>query len=214
MQVARQLCCCRRRKHGETTLKNPFLNQPKRGKMTDLNTTPAVVAATSSRDDSPDPTVSALRDSVAQKGENSYYYAHAKKIQVPEGAKVVEGPGLVTGGPPRLIERSVSTKSTGAGRWTAIKNYSWCDETATVRVYVPLDQLPAGVASEDVSCEFLEKSATLRVVTSSGPQLLKMDSLYGEIVPEASTFRLTKTKITLTMKKKSEYSWFQLGSQK
>ena len=45
----------------------------------------------------------ALLDSIKQKGDHSYYYAHKPRDLPPEDAKVLEGVGIVTGGPPQLL---------------------------------------------------------------------------------------------------------------
>ena len=47
----------------------------------------------------------ALQANIKRKGQYSYYYAHAKREteEEKEGIKL-EGPGIVTGGPPVLLK--------------------------------------------------------------------------------------------------------------
>uniref|UniRef100_A0A7S3UK11 Uncharacterized protein n=1 Tax=Oxyrrhis marina TaxID=2969 RepID=A0A7S3UK11_OXYMA len=79
---------------------------------------------------------SALRANIKEKGANSYYYAHAKPPEIPAHAKVVSGPGLITGGPPELISRDESIdKPAGKPRITVTK-FSWLDDGDKVKIYV------------------------------------------------------------------------------
>ena len=45
----------------------------------------------------------ALIASIRERPEMSYYYAHGRKYDCPEEAKIMEGHGIITGGPPELI---------------------------------------------------------------------------------------------------------------
>ena len=58
------------------------------------------------------PEDNALQANIKKKGQYSYYYAHAKKEgeELKEGIKV-EGPGIVTGGPPVLLKSQKSDVS-------------------------------------------------------------------------------------------------------
>ena len=40
-------------------------------------------------------------------GENAYYFAHNRHFEIPEDAKIISGPGLVTGGSPEKIQDSL-----------------------------------------------------------------------------------------------------------
>mmetsp|Transcript_16319 Transcript_16319/g.15666 ORF Transcript_16319/g.15666 Transcript_16319/m.15666 type:complete len:87 (-) Transcript_16319:344-604(-) len=53
---------------------------------------------------------SALRASIKEYGQNSYYYAHAKKKVDLEGAEIFKGDGLIYGGDPVLLGKKESTK--------------------------------------------------------------------------------------------------------
>lgn len=113
---------------------------------------------------------SALGQNRAKKGDQSYYYAHGENWNVPQNAKVLSGPGLVTGGPPRKIEPATGHELGGSDEDAAaaealaelrsqivrlekelidargggvgrISKYSWVDEEAKVKVY--LEGIPA-----------------------------------------------------------------------
>lgn len=49
---------------------------------------------------------SALRHNIETKGKNAYYYAHNRDFHIPQNAKVVTGPGIITGGAPQLLSRT------------------------------------------------------------------------------------------------------------
>lgn len=123
-------------------------------------------------------TSSALRQSIARYGSNSYYYAHAPLpgAQQAGEVKVISGPGVVTGGPPVLLERrkaeegeetpgakrfasadeAAHTAASGniPGAYKAVQSYMWTDEGASVRVYVPLEKLVESPKAGDAELRF------------------------------------------------------------
>eukprot|EP00931_Biecheleriopsis_adriatica_P004069 TRINITY_DN105792_c0_g1_i1.p1 TRINITY_DN105792_c0_g1~~TRINITY_DN105792_c0_g1_i1.p1 ORF type:complete len:188 (-),score=34.28 TRINITY_DN105792_c0_g1_i1:93-656(-) len=155
---------------------------------------------------------SALRQNIEKKGENAYYYAHSRKFEVPPDAKVVSGPGLVTGGAPVKIETESSSVDTSE-KSKAIRNFSWADDGAKVKIYL---QLPDGVLvdASQATCDFDSRSVSAQVVPKSGAShVFKMEPLKAEIVPEKSTFRtnIEKAKVTITLqKKKTDQTWYDL----
>ncbi len=42
-------------------------------------------------------------------GENAYYFAHNRHFEIPQDAKIISGPGLVTGGSPEKIQELVDS---------------------------------------------------------------------------------------------------------
>ena len=71
--------------------------------------------------------LSALKENQATKGNNSYYYAHTREWST-EGAKVVSGPGIITGGQPVLLQTSPSPDASSEVKaavkpFTAITKY-------------------------------------------------------------------------------------------
>merc|ERR1719486_1411338 len=79
---------------------------------------------------------SALQQDLDRKGDNAYYFAHNRKFEVPEDAKVITGPGLITGGAPVLLEVGADTGGKEEDKVAWLKEYSWADSGAKVKVYV------------------------------------------------------------------------------
>ncbi|CAJ1400847.1 unnamed protein product [Effrenium voratum] len=155
---------------------------------------------------------SALRENIQKKGENAYYYAHNRKFEVPADAKVISGPGLVTGGPPVKLDIEANAPSADKPL-EAIRNFSWTDDGGKVKVYL---QLPDGTLQDasQVTCDFQPHSFHVQVSQDKGARYMcKMDPLYGEVVPESCSFRssLEKSKVTVTLtKKKKDQTWYDL----
>eukprot|EP00440_Ansanella_granifera_P059136 gb/GFBE01064100.1/.p1 GENE.gb/GFBE01064100.1/~~gb/GFBE01064100.1/.p1 ORF type:complete len:192 (+),score=42.39 gb/GFBE01064100.1/:1-576(+) len=157
---------------------------------------------------------SALRQNIEKKGENAYYYAHNRKFEVPADAKVVSGPGLVTGGAPVKLETAAADANSSEQKTQAIRNFSWADDGAKVKIYL---QLPEGVLrdSSQVTCDFDSRSFHAKVASqkSGAVHAFKAEPLTGEIVPEKSTFKANteKARVTVTLqKKKRDEAWHEL----
>lgn len=160
---------------------------------------------------------SALRQNIADKGENAYYFAHNREFVVPSDAKVVSGPGLVTGGAPTLLSAGTSSGSIGeevGGRIEWIKDFSWADSGEKVKVYV---QLPLGVLEKEdqVTVDFRTNGLDVNARATSGSVAIyrcKIDPLSADIVPDECSFRvaLGKSKVTLMLKKRRDHTWYDL----
>ncbi|CAJ1444795.1 unnamed protein product, partial [Effrenium voratum] len=109
---------------------------------------------------------SALRENIQKKGENAYYYAHNRKFEVPADAKVISGPGLVTGGPPVKLDIEANAPSADKPL-EAIRNFSWTDDGGKVKVYL---QLPDGTLQDasQVTCDFQPHSFHVQVSQDKG----------------------------------------------
>ena len=158
---------------------------------------------------------SALKHNQETKGTNSYYYAHTRSYEVPEDAKVVSGPGLITGGAPVLIEAAdASPSSTGSPAKKAvietIRNYAWSEEDNVVKVSV--DGGDAAAASEEnTECDFKEDSFTLRIKLSEAKILQLQVSLKKSVDPSKCKFRISKGKgVRVTLAKKETGKWYDL----
>ncbi|OEH80031.1 uncharacterized protein LOC34618330 [Cyclospora cayetanensis] len=176
---------------------------------------------------------SALRSSIAKYGSNSYYYAHAPLPAASEEAKKIEGPGIVTGGPPALLARGpseptrpISSKDAAeeaiGGRRvpaaTSLRRYSWADSKRTVKVYLSLQNIRPGeeadgpFTAEKVAVQFASDRVALAIERPSGLYLLTIQRTYGGIIPSESAVSISEAKITLTLRKEEEgLTWFNLS---
>ena len=80
----------------------------------------------------------ALKHNQVTKGNNSYYYAHTRDYEVPENAIIREGPGIITGGAPKLIAASPPPESSATNSPRAptkpIDKYLLVDEDEKIQV--------------------------------------------------------------------------------
>jgi hypothetical protein len=157
---------------------------------------------------------SALQDNVDRKGENAYYHAHTRHFEVPEDAKVITGPGLITGGKPVLLEAGAVTVDVGAeDRTVWLKDYSWADTSSKVKVYVPVPDgmLPAEGADALVETDYkaLQVDLTIKVKPQ---QRLKIEKLNAELKVESCSTRVepSKNRIVLQLVKKKDTTWYNL----
>eukprot|EP00930_Biecheleria_cincta_P004911 TRINITY_DN105838_c0_g1_i1.p1 TRINITY_DN105838_c0_g1~~TRINITY_DN105838_c0_g1_i1.p1 ORF type:complete len:288 (+),score=56.71 TRINITY_DN105838_c0_g1_i1:120-983(+) len=161
---------------------------------------------------------SALQENVDRKGENAYYFAHNRKFEVPPDAKVITGPGLITGGAPTLIEAGTTTvDASEEDRTVYLKDYSWSDSTGKVKVYVPIPEgiLPASGADEIVDISFAAHQVEL-TVKSRPRQRLKIEKLNAELKVDSCSSRVEahKNRIVLQLAKKRETTWYSLTKGK
>eukprot|EP00931_Biecheleriopsis_adriatica_P035604 TRINITY_DN20504_c0_g1_i1.p1 TRINITY_DN20504_c0_g1~~TRINITY_DN20504_c0_g1_i1.p1 ORF type:complete len:304 (+),score=75.57 TRINITY_DN20504_c0_g1_i1:123-914(+) len=157
---------------------------------------------------------SALQQNVESKGENAYYFAHNRKFEVPPDAKVITGPGLITGGAPMLIEAgAVTVDATEEERTVYLKDYSWSDSTGKVKVYVPVPEgiLPADGADAIVDTIFSSSQVDL-TIKSRPRQKLKIEKLNAELNTDSCSARVEahKNRIVLQLAKKRETTWYSL----
>lgn len=162
---------------------------------------------------------SALQEDLDRRGDNAYYYAHSRKFEVPEDAKVISGPGLITGGAPVLLEMGTETiEDSDRDRTMWLKDYSWVDSGAKVKVYVPLAEgvLPAEGADSIVEASY--NVSNLDVTIMARPkQRLKIEKLNADIKPESCTTRVEakKNRIVLQLaKKRDTITWYNLTKSK
>jgi hypothetical protein len=156
---------------------------------------------------------SALKHNQETKGTNSYYYAHTRSFEVPSDAKVVSGPGLITGGAPVLLESTKSESEESPAKKTvieSIRNYAWSEEDNVVKVSI--DGGDAASASEaNTECDFNEDSFTLRIKLSEAKILQLQVTLKKNVDPSKCKFRISKGKgVRLTLTKKETGKWYDL----
>jgi len=168
----------------------------------------------------------AVNTSICSRGDSSYYHAHRRKADLPEEHRIVSG-----GAPQKLGESSellpepkapgkaiVTEEGEEPGRSERpISNYAWGDEKDTVKIYISAESEPKAIASAgdgkagEVEVDWQPRSVKLRVRAEKFDWVLELGRIYYEIVPEESKFRVSKGKrVTLTLKKKEQFTWLKL----
>jgi len=156
---------------------------------------------------------SKLFNSIDTYGTNSYYYAHNREFVVPEDAKIVEGPGIITGGAPVKLGEGAPISVSVIRR--KIERYSWCDDESKVRVYIDDSNILPLISesSERVSCTFDSQSFNLEIkVSDREVYAFNGSELSEEIDPASSTFKVSLGKrVTITLQKKNpDTKWHNL----
>jgi len=161
--------------------------------------------------------VSALEHNIKTKKESSYYYAHAYKFDKKEAdndAKVISGPGIITGGDPVLLAKSV--KSVEAIKETKIfTKYIFYDDDKFVVVKIDLpDEIKDVVKDDCIEINFHERALNMKVnIPDNDPYLFVVKKLNQKIIPEESSVKLVKSKIVLNIRKKDEdEEWNKLSA--
>lgn len=155
----------------------------------------------------------ALRQNISQKGENAYYFAHNRHFEIPEDAKIISGPGLVTGGSPERIQNN-DADLIKEERVEWIKDYAWADAGAKVKVYIEVPLAP-GASDDSASATFDTRSFVLDIA-GEPRRKLKVDKLSADIKPEESKVRVeaAKGRVTVVLAKKRDNTWRSLVLQK
>jgi len=153
---------------------------------------------------------SALQENVDRKGENAYYFAHTRSFEVPPDAKIISGPGLITGGAPVLLEAGHALE---VPEHVWLKEYSWSDSKDKVKVYVPVPEglLPGDGADGLVEFEYEAKRVAL-TINSKPKRKLQIDKLAEDIATEQCTARVEahKNRIVMQLAKKKHVMWHTL----
>lgn len=163
-----------------------------------------------------DSNVSALEHNIKSKGEFSYYYAHGRKFENKEQqqGKTIQGPGIITGGDPVLLEKSTRTVEV-IKEPKKFTKYIFYDDDKFVKIQI---EIPADIKDtindECINITFQERSFDLRVdVPNSDPYLMSIKKLHQKIVPEESKAKIVKGKINISLKKKNEdEEWDKLNA--
>ncbi|CAG9327990.1 unnamed protein product [Blepharisma stoltei] len=153
----------------------------------------------------------ALMESIKKKGDKSYYYAHApRNIDIPEEAKVLEGVGIVTGGPPVLITKDAPAEAARqvTPQIVNIRNYSWAEDDDKVTLYINFEE---EVKAELISCTFNTKEFALTYDFSEAEtRKLILKNLTHNIDPSQSNYKIRKSRITVNLKKTEIEKWYKL----
>lgn len=144
--------------------------------------------------------LSALRENIARKGTNSYYYAHGHKVDGPQWDGSLE---------PRLLSRTASTDTTSTSSvpTTPITDYAWGDETSKVVIYIEHEGVHA-IPDDQIICSIDNNIFDFKFTLNSKTYQLYIDNLHDEI--ESVSYKKKENKFTVSLKKKSPVSWYQL----
>jgi hypothetical protein len=163
-----------------------------------------------------DKNVSALEHNIKTKKGNSYYYAHAYKFDAKTAAeqgKVIAGPGIITGGDPVLLQKSIKPVEI-IKEPKKFTKYIFYDDEQNVVIKIDLPEECKDISEECLEVNFGERSLDLRVnVPNSDPYLYTVKKLFQKIVPEQSSTKIVKGKIVITIRKKNEdEEWTKLSA--
>mmetsp|Transcript_11403 Transcript_11403/g.23332 ORF Transcript_11403/g.23332 Transcript_11403/m.23332 type:complete len:167 (+) Transcript_11403:582-1082(+) len=142
--------------------------------------------------------VSALRDNIAHKGRNAYYYAHAHKADGPEWDQKEE---------PRLLK----TESKGEEEdkplvpASPITDYAYSDEDKKLKIYISLEGV-GELQDGDIDLQFTRTSFTLTVMNyKDANHKLAFARLFEEI--ENCTVKKKPNKLIVVLTKVEEKAW-------
>lgn len=160
--------------------------------------------------------ISALEHNIKSKGEFSYYYAHGRKFEnkEQEQGKVIEGPGIITGGEPVLLEKSRKPVEI-IKEPKKFTKYAFYDDDKFVKIQIEIPaEIKDKVIDECININFQERSFDLKVdVLNSDPYLMSIKKLHQKIVPEESKAKIVKGKVVISLKKKNEdEEWDKLNA--
>nr|CEO95454.1 hypothetical protein PBRA_004180 [Plasmodiophora brassicae]SPR00327.1 unnamed protein product [Plasmodiophora brassicae] len=147
--------------------------------------------------------VSALRDSVAKKGSNSYYYAW-NNLDLSREHEFR----------PRLVKAGAAATSVPARPTVTIAKYAWSDDGKAVRVYVDLEGV-GSLPADNVRSQFSARSFSIEVGDLNGTDYrLAVVELDGEAVPERCAVRVKPNMVVVSLHKaKPEHKWFALAKK-
>jgi HSP20 family molecular chaperone IbpA len=160
--------------------------------------------------------VSALEHNIKSKGEFSYYYAHGRKFEKTEeeSGKTVQGPGIITGGDPVLLEKSVKEVEI-IKEPKKFTKYVFMDDDKFVSVRIELpEEIKELISQECIDLKLSDKSLDLRVNVPNGePYFYSVKKLFKKIDPNECSSKIVKGKIVINLKKKEEdEEWDKLNA--
>ena len=142
--------------------------------------------------------LSALRENIARKGNNSYYYAHGSKIDGPQWDGKEE---------PRLLSVSAVPASPSIKLSLAFESYAWADEKRAVKLYIDFADAGA-VLDEDIMLSSTHNSVDFAVCRGGSVYRLALEPLNNEIV--SATYKKKDSSFVVALKKGEETTWFAL----
>jgi hypothetical protein len=160
--------------------------------------------------------VCALEHNIKTKGEFSYYYAHGRKFEGKneEQGQIVEGPGIITGGNPVLLESKVKNVEI-IKEPKKFTKYIFYDDDKNVVIKIDIPESILNLINiECININFQERALDLKVdVPNEEPYFLSFKKLFQKIVPEECKFKIFKGKICITLRKMNESEeWDKLNA--
>jgi len=160
--------------------------------------------------------MSALEHNIKAKGEFSYYYAHGRKFENKdqEQGKIIEGPGIITGGDPVLLEKSTKPVEV-LKEPKKFTKYAFYDDDKYVKIQIEIPAEIKELINDDcINVNFQERSFDLKVdVPNLDPYLMSIKKLFQKINPEESKAKIFKGKVIISLKKKNEdQEWDKLNA--
>lgn len=137
---------------------------------------------------------SALQANIEEKGNNAYYYAHAKKVT---GEQPAPPPVHV------VLETRVEQLSEPVD---TIFNYQFLDEDKHAKVYIPLEGVGAAIENNSISLDCQMTSLTVNIRDYKPGRVLRLlvRELHGEVEPDACSFKKLANKVVVTLKKREK----------
>ena len=161
---------------------------------------------------------SALRDNIARKGKNAYYFAHAHKATGPEWDGKEE---------PKLLAKTTTSASNSTDSDDAnahamnhlhlqastkahstfdfksnITSYAFSDEGATVKLYIAMEGVGEKCSDEDITLDHTAHSFCFQVRNYATPALEDLeDTAEGGDAPEPPILCLSFLKLTADISK-------------
>jgi hypothetical protein len=160
--------------------------------------------------------VSALEHNIKSKGEFSYYYAHGRKFEQKETevGKTIQGPGIITGGDPVLLESSKKEIEI-IKEPKKFTKFQFIDDDGCVQVRFELPEDIKDLIRDDcVDIKYTNKSFDLRLnVPNSEPYLYSVKKLFKNIKPDDCKTKLIKGRLIVTLvKDDSDAEWEKLSA--
>ena len=145
--------------------------------------------------------LSALRENIAKKGTNSYYYGHATQRNGPEWDGKEE---------PRLL--AVGEVESSRRLASVFESYSWGDEKKSVKVYIDFEGA-ADVSDDRITLETTGNSLTFKLSDVKGKDWkLLLEPLLHDVAE--ATYKKKSDMFVLTIKKAEEGTWTSITQKK
>jgi len=151
--------------------------------------------------------MTALEHNIKTKGQNAYYYAHGRKYEMENSSegKTIQGPGIITGGDPILLEKTA--KDVKVIKSSKIfDKYLFCDddEFAEVKIDLAIYYKDPSVITQDCIEAKIEKKSLKMIINEPGdsqPRQLLALKLFKNVVPNDSFVKIVKGKVIIRLKK-------------